>query len=399
MILNFIKLFSPLLVQPFVAENYGVNGFSIYVYMISMIPFLSIIFDYGFAYSSVRKISRIKEGAERYKYFKVITVAKLVNSIVCIPILMLLMSLSNIELGLIHFFTSILLVLSFSLSPAWFFQSIDKLDLATFVEVIFIVISILIIYLVIAPKFDVVIVIWAQIICRILSYVYLYLYSLKLLKNRDVDCSISFSYFKEVYREGFGIFSFRVLTSVYVSGFPMLLSMILSPSVFAIFMAAERIFRAGQGVLNPVSQILFAKSVKFVPNSCSHISFLNFALIVMGGLGVTGLVLTHISSEFLILTLFGTEFSHSIQILNDLSVMYPILAINSVLGLKYLVPLGKEKQLNIVLFLASLLCIILLLVVYLFQGNNNYYYPVVISEYFISFLLLALFFYYKRKAV
>lgn len=397
-LLNLVRMFLPIFIQPLVIKMYGLDEFAFYVFFLALIPLCSVIFDYGFSYTCVRDFSEISDAEEKVNYFNDVLFCKLLNALLCFPIIATALYFSSFYFSLYNIFVCFFIALSFAISPVWYYQSIGKLTYATYIEIVFLVLSIPFLFFVSELNFGVDIFLIMQASFRLLGYIILY-YK---INNELKFFSIAprernrLENIKIIYIKGSGVFFFRLITSSYVSAYPIILSFLVSPKSFAIYMVADRLFRAGIGLLNPMSQILYANNVKLKNNRNAHGIYVIKSIFLMSILGLIGLLFTYLFSEKIILSLFGEEFKMSIQILSLLSILFPVMAVSNILGIHYHIVIGKERLLNIFLIFGAIVCISLLWVVDE-EKIVTLSSPILFSEFAIFFLLLVSYAYHNTS--
>jgi O-antigen/teichoic acid export membrane protein len=258
-------------------------------------------------------------------------------------------------------------LISYSITPLWYFKAVERLSFATFIESISIVVGIGIV--IIKPGLFVTIesVLLVQAGIKLVGVGLLY-WQTNLTGNITENW-----YITDVYRNSFGTFFYRLISSIYVAGFPILLATFISPKNFGIFIVAERLFRAGQGVMHPITQVLYVKSLQVTAGSIEHLRRVKQSLLVLIVVSSLGMIMTLLLSKPLIEYFYAVHLADAYRVLNYLALLFPISVMSSVLSLQYFVPLGKEKTISIFSIVGALSCVLTVLVVSRYDEEYSFF--------------------------
>ena len=170
----------------------------------------------------------------------------------------------------------------------------------------------------------------------------------------------------QLLRQSALLFCSSAATSAYTSLVPVVLGMLTSPYQLALFALADRVRLIITNIFMPISQSLFPR-MSFLMKRDQNVG-LRF-LRVVGSLTVAATTIVSIivfSYAAQIATwLGGEEFVDGAGALRLLAFVPAIVAVSNIIGIQYLVPLGRQKIVNTVLIgvaLASLLAMYPILV-------------------------------------
>jgi O-antigen/teichoic acid export membrane protein len=193
-----------------------------------------------------------------------------------------------------------------------------------------------------------------------------------------------------VYRNSIGTFFYRLISSTYVAGFPILLATLISPKNFGVFIVAERLFRAGQGVMHPITQVLYVKSLQVTAGSIEHLRRVKRSLVILIAVASLGMGITLILSKPLIDYFYASHLNDAYWVLNNLALLFPISVMSSVLSLQYFVPLGKEKTISIYSIIGALTCVISVLIISQYEEKYSFF-ALIVAEVTVLFCLIYTF--------
>lgn len=148
-------------------------------------------------------------------------------------------------------------------------------------------------------------------------------------------------------RQGWPLFVFVGAASVYGTANSLLLGLMAVPMVVAFYGAAERIVRAVLGLLAPLSQALYPRISHRVANDPSHAGqMVRRSLLPIAGIGVAMGGTLALSAPLLVKLALGPGYEPVVQVLRILAFLPPLIALGTVLGLHWALPLGLNREYN-----------------------------------------------------
>lgn len=158
------------------------------------------------------------------------------------------------------------------------------------------------------------------------------------------------------------MFSLRGAISLYTTANVFLLGLFVSPGLVAFFAGAERLARGFASLIGPFSQALFPRVNALLSIDRAKAESLvskTAIILVVGAAGSSvGLILL---AKPLVNIMLGPEFEESVVLFRILVCILPLIAIGNVYGIQWMLPLGIEKTMNVILFTAGVTNIVLVL--------------------------------------
>ncbi|WNN51066.1 oligosaccharide flippase family protein [Hafnia alvei] len=252
-----VQLFSyisPLLVLPFLARVMSLNDFGSLMMTFSFIAISLVVTDFGFNLSGTYYISKNCDNRNLIcLYLGGVFIIKTIISILLITLLYLfgreLIHIQTNKSFLI--ISSIIIVQAFQ--PIWFFQGIECMKKITFFTILSKV-SYLLLIITLAKdgSRDNVLVCYliSQCIGTVISLIFIYNlgYSLKIPTINKI---------KVYFIDSLPFFISRLSVVAYTSANTLLLGRLSGVAQAAVYSSSEKIYYAGQSLLNPVSQAFF----------------------------------------------------------------------------------------------------------------------------------------------
>ena len=162
-------------------------------------------------------------------------------------------------------------------------------------------------------------------------------------------------------KEGFGLFIFVGVTSIYTTLNIVILGFSQTPSVVAAYGTSDRIVRAAGGLLEPLNRIIYSKlSHLYHHNFSAALVFLRKAASVLIILGLIIFLIGEWAAP-LAIQILAPAYTDSVVYLRLLLLFIPVLALNNIVGLHIMLPLGMDRAFNSVFIMVSILSVIAML--------------------------------------
>jgi PST family polysaccharide transporter len=145
-------------------------------------------------------------------------------------------------------------------------------------------------------------------------------------------------------RDGWPLFVFCGAASAYTTANSFILGLFAGPHAVGFYGSAEKLVRAASTLLMPVSQALYPRINHLVAHDRpAAAALVRRSLLPIVGLGVAAGVAIGVAAPFLTRVLFGPGYEPVAAVLRILAFLPPILALGTVLGLNWILPLGRDR--------------------------------------------------------
>ncbi len=153
---------------------------------------------------------------------------------------------------------------------------------------------------------------------------------------------------------GWSLFLFRGSVSLYTTGNAFILGLFVSPLWVGYYAGAEKISKAFLGLLNPVSQALYPRLTHLVYHARARaVTLARIAIAAMGTGGTALGVLVFVSAPLLVRMILGPGYDQAVPVLRILALLPPLIALSTVYGVQWMLPLGMEGPFNKIILLAG----------------------------------------------
>jgi PST family polysaccharide transporter len=191
--------------------------------------------------------------------------------------------------------------------------------------------------------------------------------------------------------ETVGLFLFRSASGVYTFANSFILGMFAEARVVAYYGGAERLVRAGISLLDPLSQALYPRMSHLALNDPTRARRLvRISLLLMGTIGAVGGASLAFLAPVLVRLLLGAGYESVIPVLRVLAMLLPLIAVGTVLGVQWALPMGLDRPFYRIVVSAGILNVVLAIFLVPRYGALGMASSVVFTETFVVLGLLAL---------
>lgn len=308
---------------------------------------LGVLIEYGFSLSGSREIARYSNDKNK--------IGEIVGGVLGAKALMVIFAVI-LGFGIAPFFQifinnnslflcSLIWGVVQSLSLCWYFQGTENMKVIASLEVAGKFLGLLGIFIFVVNINDGHKVLLVNSIAYILSLLVGYMMLFREVKVKIPNLILLYNTLKM----GFSLFVYRITTSVYSMGNPIILGLILPVQYVGFFAGAEKICQIGVRLLNPISQALYPRMSYFAKNDPEKANlYACGSLLIMMLIGGILSVSIYFLSEILVLKLLGNDFAKSVIILKLMAIVPFLVSMNSALGMQWMLSLGLDRVFNVI---------------------------------------------------
>jgi|TARA_B110000971_G_scaffold121303_1_gene124244 PST family polysaccharide transporter len=377
-----------LLIMPYLINILGVGNYGLYSFAFAISMYLVILTDYGFGFTGVKlisvnrnnkdKVSDIFHSIQIIKFFILI----IVLAIYTFAILFIDILYVNKEL----FFLSFGILIGQTIVPVWFFQGMERMKFITIINLIIRVIAVILILIFVKSPEDISLAIASQAIGFSLAGI-LSIY----VAYKKFNLSFRIPKTPEILQmliTNRHMFFSTLSLSVYKNFNIVLLGFLSTNIEVGLYSAAEKVIKAVQSLIAPVSQAIYPNmSLKFSKlKSKEAVS----KLIKLAKLYLIPLVITLILLVFSKNTVIRFLGVNNDGFSNLFFILLPVIvfgSLNYLLGIVGLVNLNKEKYFNKATIIGGTINVILCFLLSKKYGAHGSAIALVIAE-FIVFIII-----------
>jgi PST family polysaccharide transporter len=379
----------PLVTIPYLARVLGATGWGLLAFTQAFGSYWTVLGEYGFSLSATREVAYHRNNREKLtEILAGVLGAKLLLAAASLPFA----SLAGLWIPAFHDHPALLWAGMFwavaqGSSVMWFFQGFEQMRLVAALDISTRLLSTIAIFVLVRRPDEA----WRVLLIQGSGFLLSFAIGLA-LAYRELPVRLpSWSSSREALRMGWSMFLFRGSVSLYTAGNAFILGLFVSPQVVGYYAGAEKISRAFLGLFGPVSQTLYPRLSHLVHRERDRAARLaRFGVALMGGGGALMGIVVFVTAPSLVRIILGGGFAEAIPVLRVLSLLLPIVGVNTALGVQWMLPLGLERNLNAITLVAGLINIGLTTALAYFYRDLTMAWSVVVAEMFVSGAIYAL---------
>lgn len=387
----------PLATLPYLVRILGPERFGLLSFANALIQYFVVFTEYGFNLSATREISISRSNSKR--------IAEICNSVMIIKFFFLVISFGI--LSSIVFVTTRLrndwpiyyltfgMVIGNVLFPVWFFQGMQIMKYITILNIVAKLLFTMGIFIFVKDSGDLLLVPLITSIGFIITgiiglwFVYTKFNIIPKLPPWDI--------LKKQLVDGWSIFLSTIAISLYTTSNTIILGVFCGNKIVGYYSAADKIIRAVQRLLQPISQALYPYTSRLVNQSRKLAVLFLRKLIIFIGIGtfILSLVIFIFAQPIIILVL-GKQYVPSVIVLRILSSLPFITGLSNVLGVQTMLTFDFKKEFSNILITASILSILVALILTPLFKQMGVASSVLMTELFVTWAMLS---FLKNKGV
>ena len=384
--LHFFKYLIPLMLIPYLTRTLGLVVWGELAIAQAFSAYLILLIEYGFEFSATKKLAKNKSSST----MRAIILSEVMGAKVLLIFIAILISLPFLFLLDVFiknnalYYYSILFVVSASFNFTWYFQGIEQLVIATFVDITLRVISVIFIIFYIKDPKDVNLLLFIYSLSSILVTIILIF-----IINKNTTIKLpSFRGSINGLKNGWDMFLYKLSVSFYTTGNTLILSFFVAPEIVALYSGAEKISKSIIGLLTPITQVLFPRLNILIKTSYKDAeSLFKKSILFMGLIGLLMSISIFLSSDLLVSIILGKEFMSASSILQVLAILPILITISNVLGIQWMIPNGMEKAFNKIIIISGILNLSLAVILTPYFQAIGMAWSVVIAELLVTLMM------------
>ncbi len=353
----------PLITFPYLVRVLGVEKFGLIAFATATIGYFQILTDYGFNLSATREISINRENKEK--------VQEIFSSVMIIKFGLLILSFLLLSILVFSFdkfredwkvyFLSFGMVVGQVLFPVWFFQGMEKMKYITFLNILAKSLFTIAIFIFVNQQSDY----WKVPLLSSIGFILAGVLSLWII-YQDWNIRFKFVGFENILRElkeGWYIFISMIAINLYTTSNTFILGLFTNNTIVGYYSAAEKIVKAIQGILTPVSQAVYPHISKLASESKDKaIRFISKIVKIIGVGTFIASFLLFAFAEPVINIILGSQYQQSVIVLRILAFLPFIIGVATIYATLFLLGFGFIKEWARLIISCSILDIIFVLI-------------------------------------
>ena len=343
----------PLLTFPYLAHILGPSGWGIVIYSQAIGVVIASIVEYGFDISASRETSRRRDEPDQLsELISGVLGAKSLLSVICIAGALLSRRYTQqVAPSMALFWGSTLWGVCQGINMLWFFQGLERMRLASALEISGKVLATLSIFILVHKPDDGWKVMAAQCVGCVISHGVTVVLAYREVGFRWPTASSVWS----ALRMGGSMFLFRAVQGLSGSANRLVLGAVAPIAALGEYAGAEKLVRVFQQGMWPVNQALYPKLSHQVQKNPAHaMKTVRLCLLSLGGVGLIFGAVIFFTAPLMVQLVLGPQYADAVPTLQVFSVWIPLTALVTVLTFQMLLPNQLDTPFNFVNLTAGL---------------------------------------------
>jgi PST family polysaccharide transporter len=343
----------PLLTFPYLAHVLGPSGWGVVVFAQAIGIVIASVVEYGFDISASRETARHRDDPKHLsQLISGVLGAKVLLSVLCIAGALFSRRFTHkVAPSLALFWASTIWGVCQGINMLWFFQGLERMQLASSLEIGGKVLATLSIFVLVHNPDDGWKVMAAQCVGCVVAHGVTVVLAYRQVGFQWPTRSSVWS----ALRVGASMFLFRSVQGLSGSVNRLVLGAVAPVAVLGEYAGAERITRVFQQGMWPVNQALYPRLTQQAQNSPGGaMKTVRLSLLFLGALGLVFGLAIYLGAAPLVHLVLGHDFQDSVPVLRVFSLWIPLVALCTVITFQLLLPNQLDNQFNMVNFTSAL---------------------------------------------
>jgi PST family polysaccharide transporter len=343
----------PLLTFPYLAHVLGPSGWGVVIFAQAIGVVIASVVEYGFDISAARETSRQRDDPHRLSaLISGVLGAKTLLAIMCIAGALFSRRFTHhVAPSLALFWSSTIWGVCQGINMLWFFQGLERMRLASALEIGGKVMATLSIFVLVHKPDDGWKVMAAQCVGCVVAHGVTVVLAYREVGFRWPTPSSMW----DALRLGGSMFLFRAVQGLSGSVNRLVLGSVAPVAVLGEYAGAEKITRVFQQGMWPVNQALYPKMTQLAQNDPRDaLKTVRLSLLFLGGLGMVFGLAIFLGAPLLVHLALGPAFHEAVPVLRVFSLWIPLTGLCTVITFQLILPSQLDSQFNIVNFTAAL---------------------------------------------
>lgn len=351
----------PLITLPYLVRVLGPDNFGLMAFAQAFMQYFIIITDYGFNLTATRDIAICR--SDRKRVSEIVCVVALIKLLLLlfsfVVMAVIVYSFSKFSQDGLIFYCSFVAVIGNTLFPLWFFQGIENMRAITVINIIAkVVTTILIFYFVTTPADTA-----AAALIQSLGTVIAGIVGIAVMVKK-YPLFIrwpSRALLTKTLRDGWYVFISTAAISFYTASNMFILGLLTTNEIVGYFSAADKVIKAVQGVLSPVSQAIYPYiSALVIQSKQQALLFIRKCLLLLGSVSLLLSLGLFVYADKIVLLVLGASYGPSILLIRLMAFLPFIICLSNLLGIQTMVTFGLQAEFSKILISSGLLNLVMI---------------------------------------
>jgi polysaccharide transporter, PST family len=346
---QFCRKLVPLMSVPYLARILGPAGWGRVAFALAFGELLVMLIEFGFNLSATREVARHRECRKSCREIAAgVLGAQAVLSVAAVSVALALMPLIPALRNHPRLFGAALFYgVAQGIAPLWFFQGLERMGTAAALEISGKLLGLACILAVAhSPSDD-----WKVLLVQALPPAICSIAGIALMHRATGLEMPRIAGIRGALERGWPLFLFRSGLSLYGIANAFVLGLFAPAVQVGYFASAEKIGKAASGLLSPVREAIYPRLsnlIRHSPSDARRLASAGSQIAIAAGLLISSMLF--VLAPWIVRVLMGSGFGPAVSVLRILSVLPLIIAVTESVGLQWLLPQGRDKTVNQIIF-------------------------------------------------
>jgi PST family polysaccharide transporter len=333
----------PMITVPYLARVLGVSVWGAFAFIQAYGGFLAQLIEFGFGLSGTREVARQRESSDKLSsIISNVLGAQLLLAIVGMGITILIYRwIPLLFQNPTALWLGVAAALTQGFNLVWYFRGLELMRLVATIGVLTRTIALVMIFTSVHNPND----IWKVFLAYLIGNTTSLAISIIIACYRIRLCLPTVNGILKTLKDSWTLFLVRAGANVFNNGSIFIVGLFVSSTNVGYYSGALKIITALRGLLSPAVDAMYPKFSYMAEHAPQKaIRQIRKVLVVMSGFGLVLTAFAFFGAAPLVNFLLGAGFEPSIRVLQILSLIPFIAAINHTLGSQWMVPFGLDRQ-------------------------------------------------------
>jgi polysaccharide transporter, PST family len=351
---QFCRKLVPLVSVPYLARILGPGGWGRVAFALAFGELLVMLIEFGFNLSATRELARHRDSKERCREIAAgVLGAQAVLALAAVAVALAVSPLIPGLGGYPRLFASGLFYgIAQGFAPAWFFQGLERMGTAAALEITGKLLGLACVFMAVhSPADD-----WKVLLVQALPPAICSIAGIALIRRATGFEIPRVAGIRSALERGWPMFLFRSGLSLYGIANVFVLGMFAPAALVGYYASAEKIGKAASGLLSPLREAIYprlASIVRHSPSDARRLAEAGSLVTTVAGLLIS--VMLYVLAPWTVRILMGRDFGPSVDALRILCTLPFLIAVTESVGLQWLLPQGRDKTVNQIIFAGGFL--------------------------------------------
>lgn len=373
----------PIVTVPYLARVLGPFHWGMVAFAQALGLYLSIIVEFGFQLSATRQIARARDHREQLEQIVAgVMGAKVLLAFVCLGAAFVLQHfMPSFQRHRLIYWAGALSGIGQGFSMLWFYQGMERMRRSAVLDMLGKAVAAGGVFVFVHHQEDAWKVVALQCICYCGVAFVLLIIAYRGLRFRRPTLEATW----RAIRDSAAMFLFRSSVSLYTTANALILGALATPTAVGFYSSAERLTKALLNLLSPISQSLYPRLSRLIVTDrpkAIWLARISLSLMTLGGVALG--TCAFLAAPLIIRVVLGRGYEPAIPVMRVLSLLLPAIAVSTVLGIQWMLPLGMDAAYTKIILVAGFLNLVLAMCWAPRWQQLGMAWAVVVSEYVVT---------------